>query len=123
MPSRERVEAFVAMVEDGRFVEAITRFYAEDASMQENLGRKLTGRQALIDNETAALARNAIVARKGSIALIDGDNVAVRWVFEMTPVGGGPTLVLDEIAWQRWSGDRIVDERFYYDPGTLRPPG
>lgn len=122
MPSRERVEAFVAMVERGDYVEAIEQFYAEDASMQENTGRKLSGRQALVDNEAAALARNDIVARKGSIAVVDGDHVAVRWVFEMTPRGGGPTLVLDEVAWQRWSGDRIVEERFYYDPGSLRPP-
>lgn len=36
MPKRERVMALVAMVEQGRFVEAIEEFYAEDATMQEN---------------------------------------------------------------------------------------
>lgn len=120
MPSRDRVEAFVAMVERGEYVEAIEAFYAEGASMQENLGRRLEGRDALVANEQAALTRNAIVARKGSVALVDGDRSAVNWVFEMTPLSGGPTLVLDEIAWQRWEGDRIVEERFYYDPSTLR---
>lgn len=58
-------------------------------------------------------------ARKGSIALVDGDRVAIRWVFEMTDAAG-TTRVLDEIAWQRWAGARIVEERFYYDPSQTR---
>ena len=119
MPTPARVAAFVAMVEAGQYVEAIEAFYAEDASMQENLGRTVTGRAALMDNERAALTRNTIVARKGSIALVDGDHAAIRWVFEMTDAAG-TTRVLDEIAWQRWDGDRIVEERFYYDPGQMR---
>ena len=119
MPTPARVAAFVAMVEGGQYVEAIEAFYAEDASMQENLGRTLTGRAALVENERAALTRNTIIARKGSVAMLGGDHVAVRWVFEMTDAGG-TTRVLDEIAWQRWEGDRIVEERFYYDPSQLR---
>lgn len=119
MPTPARVAALVAMVEAGQYVEAIEAFYAEDASMQENLGRTVTGRAALMDNERAALTRNTIVARKGSIALVDGDHVAIRWVFEITD-DTPTTRVLDEIAWQRWEGDRIVEERFYYDPGQMR---
>ena len=38
MPTRERVQAFIAEVEAGRFVEAIEGFYAENASMQDNDG-------------------------------------------------------------------------------------
>ena len=119
MPTPARVAAFVAMVEAGDYVEAIEAFYAEGATAQENLGRTLTSRDALVANERAALTRNIIVARKGSIALLDGDRVAIRWVFKMTD-GPGTTRVLDEIAWQRWDGDRIVEERFYYDPSQLR---
>jgi hypothetical protein len=26
---------------------------------------------------------------------------------------------MDELALQRWRGDRIVEERFYYDPAQL----
>lgn len=119
MPNPARVAALVAMVEAGQYVEAIEAFYTEDASMQENLGRTLTGRTALMDNERTALTRNTIVARKGSIALVDGDHAAIRWVFEMTD-DTRTTRVLDEIAWQRWEGDRIAEERFYYDPAQLR---
>jgi len=123
MPSRERVAEFVAMVEAGQFVEAIERFYAEEAVAFENQGPPTTGRAALVAKEQAALARSDIRTRKGSVALVDGDRVAIAWVFEITPgKGGGEVLTMDEIAWQRWDGDRIVEERFYYDPGQMKPP-
>ena len=54
--------------------------------------------------------------------LVDGDRVAIRWLFEFEFLDGR-TLRLDEIAWQRWRGDRIVEEKFFYDPAQLAPPG
>ena len=47
MPTRERVQAFVAMVEAGDYVEAIRQFYTDDATMQENLGTMRAGREVL----------------------------------------------------------------------------
>jgi hypothetical protein len=35
-------------------------------------------------------------------------------------VATGRTRRLDELARQRWQGDRIVEERFYYDPAQLQ---
>jgi hypothetical protein len=37
MPSKKIVDAFIASVVSGRHVEAIERFYAPHASMQENM--------------------------------------------------------------------------------------
>jgi len=36
MPTRERVQRLIAMAEQGKFLEAIEEFYAENATMQEN---------------------------------------------------------------------------------------
>jgi hypothetical protein len=36
MPSRERVAALIEHVEQGKYVEALQEFYADDATMQEN---------------------------------------------------------------------------------------
>ena len=114
MPSPARLAAFVALVEAGDYVKAIEDFYAEHATGQENLGRVTVGRAALIAKEEAALARGPIATMKGSIVTIGGDHAAIRWVFD---IGGG--RMLDEIAWQRWEDDRIVEERFYYDPAQM----
>ena len=48
MPSRERVRQFVASVEAGRFVEAIEEFYADDATMKENLDPPRRGKATLL---------------------------------------------------------------------------
>ena len=58
MPKRETIEAFVAMVEAGRFDTAMERFYAEDASMQENQDAPRQGLATLIEGERRTMARS-----------------------------------------------------------------
>ena len=47
-----------------------------------------------------------------------GDLVAVHWRFRFTPPEGAER-VLEEIAWQRWEGDLIAEETFFYDPAQI----
>lgn len=120
MPTRERVQAFVAMVEAGDYVEAIRRFYTEDATMQENLGDVRAGRDALAAFEEAVLKRvTSITTRPGSTFAIDGDRVIVHWVFDIVEADGA-RYSLDELAYQTWRGDLIASERFYYDPAQRK---
>jgi ketosteroid isomerase-like protein len=121
MPTRERVEQLIALVEQGRFVEAIEAFYTEDASMQENLQPPRKGRDALVAGERKVLAAFKQVRTLPVEAfLVDGDRVVINWVFEFSR-HDGRSFRQDELAWQRWRGDRIVEERFYYDPAQQRP--
>lgn len=119
MPSSERVNQFVAAVREGRYVEAIEVFYAENSSMKENLGPERQGRDLLIQHEKAVLSglKRMATQRVGAV-LIDGDRVVINWVFEMTG-NDGSVRRLDELALQTWRGDQIVQEQFYYDPGQL----
>jgi ketosteroid isomerase-like protein len=125
MPSRERVAALVAMVEDGKYVEAIREFYAEDASMQENGEPPRAGRDRLIDHEWRMLeAHREARTLPGSSYVLDGDNVVIRWTFVFTRKDG-TSFRMEELALQRWRGERIAEERFFYDPAQLqqRLPG
>jgi ketosteroid isomerase-like protein len=121
MPSRERVEAFIRLVERGEYVKAIEDFYHLHASMQENGQPPRVGRQALVEHERKVLAGlKGMRTRRVEAFLVDGDRVVVNWVFEMT-MPDGATRVMDELALQTWQGDRIAVERFYYDPAQIRP--
>ena len=121
MPTRERVQAFVAMVEANEFVEAIRAFYTDDATMQENLGDVRRGLDALVAAEEAALRRvKSITTRPGSTYAVDGDRVIVHWVFDIEQLDG-KRFTLEELAYQTWRGDRIAQERFYYDPAQRKP--
>jgi ketosteroid isomerase-like protein len=104
VPSRERVEAF----------------YADDATMQENNDPPRIGRARLIEHERKVMAASsAIEATLVDDFLLEGDRVVIRWRFDFLR-RTGEHVVLDELAYQRWRGDRIVEERFYYDPAQLR---
>lgn len=120
MPSKTIVEEFVATVVGGDHVGAIERYYHEDASMQENGAPPRVGRQTLVAHEKASLSRlQEMRTLPAQAVFIDGDRVAINWIFEM--VGkDGKTRRLDEIALQEWRDDKILRERFYYDPSVFR---
>ena len=118
MPTRERVQAFIDMVVGGDPVLAIADFYHPDATMQENLEPPRVGRDTLMRHEQAVLDRIASVhTHPDPTVLVDGDFVAVNWTFDMTD-RQGVTRRLVEVALQRWEGDRIAEEQFFYDTAS-----
>lgn len=56
MPSRDRVQALIALVERGKYVEALQQFYAADATMQENNQPPRGGLEQLIKHEQGVIA-------------------------------------------------------------------
>ena len=115
MPSRARLDEFIAVVESGDHTGAIERYYTEDATMQENASPPRVGRDVLVAHERAALARMSEVYSKCVSSVVEGDRVAIHWNFVLTEKSG---LVrrFDEIAWQEWRGEKVFRERFFYDP-------
>ena len=49
---------------------------------------------------------------------VSGDRVVIRWIFDFGWRDGSSTR-MEELAYQRWSGDRIAEEQFFYDPAQL----
>jgi len=121
MPSPETLERFIARVEANAHVEAVEEFYTEGSTMRENLAPPRIGRQAHADNERRimALARS-VQSRCVRPVLVDGDHVVVRWQFRFEWRDGSVTR-MEELAWQRWVGDRIAEEQFFYDPAQRVP--
>ena len=117
MPDRKRVEAFIAAVVGGDYVQAIADYYHDDAYMQENLSEPRRGRALLMENEANVLKRVRMHTHPNPPFGIDGDNVAINWTFDAT-APDGVTRRLIEVAFQKWKGDRILEERFYYDTAS-----
>lgn len=119
MSTRERVQELVGYVQAGRIPEAIERFYADGATMQENRQPPTVGNAANLARERAfgdSVERwHEVTAR--SIA-VDGDQVLIEWVFEYT-TREGQRIRMEEIAQQTWRDGKIVRERFFYDSATL----
>jgi len=105
-------------IAQGKILEAMERFYAPNASMQENANPPTVGLEAYIEREKQFLA-----------------NVKEFHAFEATAVATGPGLsivesemrftdqsdqevTLQQVSVQRWKDGKIVSERFYYDSGA-----
>ena len=121
MPTAETLEQFIALVERNAHVEAIEAFYAPNASMQENQSAPRRGRGDLMANERRVLAKaKTVTSACIRPVFVSGDRVVIRWVFRFEWLDGTVTRI-EELAYQRWEGERIAEETFFYDPGQLVP--
>ena len=120
MPSQTAIDRFIATVVAGRHDAAIEDFYTADASMQENFDPPRVGRDGLAARERAVMATfKSIETTCVRPVFVDGDSVVIRWQFDFRRADGGG-FRLDELAYQRWEGDKIAEERFYYDPKQMQ---
>jgi len=121
MPSKETLERFIARVESNAHVEAIEEFYTEHATMQENHEPPRRGRAALVAHEARALSMAASVESQCvRPAFVNGDRVVIRWIFQFVGKDGSRRRI-EELAYQRWEGERIAEEQFFYDPKQFVP--
>jgi SnoaL-like domain len=115
MPSRARLDEFIAVVVSGDHAGAIERYYTDDATMQENAAPPRVGRDVLVAQERATLERVSGVVTTCVSSVLEGDRVAIHWIFDFT-YPSGRTMRIDEVAMQEWRGDQIFRERFFYEP-------
>ena len=121
MPSLETLERFIARVEQNAHVEAIQEFYTENASMRENQAAPRVGREVLVANERQVLSRaESVQSTCVRPVFVRGDLVVIRWIFQFKWKSGSSTR-LEELAYQRWEGERVAEEQFFYDPSQFTP--
>ena len=121
MPTTETLERFIARVEQNAHVEAIAEFYTADATMQENQSAPRAGRDAHMAGERKVLARaKSLTSTCVRPVVVSRNTVVVRWIFRFEWLDGTVTR-MEELAWQRWEGERIAEETFFYDPAQRVP--
>jgi hypothetical protein len=121
MPTPDTLALFIARVESNAHVEAVEEFYAVDATMQENQSPPRVGRDNHAANERKVMARaKSVTSTCMHPVLVNGDHVVIRWVFHFEWLDETFTH-MEELAWQRWEGDRIAQETFFYDPAQRVP--
>jgi hypothetical protein len=121
MPATETLERFIARVEQNAHVEAVEEFYTIDSAMRENQLPARVGREAHAANERKVMARAKSVDSKCvRPVFVNGDKVVIRWIFRFEWLDGTVTR-MEELAYQRWQGERIAEEQFFYDPVQRTP--
>jgi hypothetical protein len=121
MPSPETLERFIARVEENAHAQAIEEFYAEHSTMRENQSEPRVGRDLHVANERKVLARaKSVQSQCVRPVFVNGDHVVIRWIFRFEWLDGTVTR-MEELAWQRWEGERLAEEQFFYDPAQRVP--
>jgi hypothetical protein len=116
MPTTETLDRFIGLVEQNAHVEAVEGFYTVNASMQENQSPPRVGRDLHVANERRVLSKaKNLTSRCVRPVFVNGDKVVIRWIFRFEWHDGTVTH-MEELAYQRWEGERIAEETFFYDP-------
>lgn len=102
------------MIAEGRFLEAIGRFYADDVAMVENDGQPTVGLAANLERERAFFGAAVEYWRGNLESQAVGDGVTLtEWKVELK-LTGQPAATTRQVAARRWRDGKIVHERFYY---------
>jgi hypothetical protein len=119
---RDRVRDLVSYIQNGRIIDAMYEFYADDVRMQENNSTPTVGLAANVERE------KQFVGYVKQWKSFDVDTLAVDAARGRTVVQSraefeavdGKSVKMDQVAVQTWRDGKIVHEKFYYDTGSAQ---
>ncbi len=118
---KDRLENLFRHIREGRIIDALQEFYAEDVAMQENANPPTVGLAANIEREQQFMS--GVKEWKGfevkGVGVGDGITF-YEAVFDWIATNGQP-VHLEQVTVARWRDDKIVHERFYYDASGKAP--
>ncbi|HSF10092.1 MAG TPA: nuclear transport factor 2 family protein [Nitrospirales bacterium] len=110
-----RLEDLFAYIREGRILDAINEFYAEDAAMQENNESPTVGRKANLEREKQFLSTVKEWKRFEVTAKGAGDDVTFyETVMDWVASDGTPVHV-EQVVVAKWQGGKIIHERYYHN--------
>ena len=97
------------------FPAGFDKFYADDVVMIEGNGERFAGKEVNRKREQEFFGVIEEFHGASVVSSAAGDGVSFsEWTFEVTFKGGERTK-MEQIARRTWKGDKIVEERFYYN--------
>ena len=113
MDIRKDVQGVIDGILTGKILDTFDKYYADKVVMSENGADERVGKATNRQYEEAFLANTEFHSAKVGAIVVDGNNAAVEWTFEVTPKGGS-RVVMRQVALQTWNDGKIVREAFYH---------
>ena len=115
MTLAERVAELNHLIEVGKTIVAMNRFYADEVVMQGNNETPRVSKVVCMAHEQQNLAKIQSVTAVLLNQAIDAERQIVfsEWQFTFTNLQS-QRFVLEEVSVQRWQNGYVVHERFYY---------
>ncbi|MHC4986837.1 MAG: YybH family protein, partial [Planctomycetota bacterium] len=102
-----------ALNTEGKILDGLDRFYADDCTFQEGNEEPIRGKAAQRERLSKLFA--SLKGFNGATlhAQAIGDGLSVtEWTFDMTG-GDGQPIIWNEVLVRQWDDDKVVNERFY----------
>ena len=116
---QDRLEDLFSYIREGRILDAINEFYAEDTVMQENTQPATVGREANLEREKQFLSTVKEWKRFDVSAKGVGDDVTFyETVMDWVTMDGTPVHV-EQVVVAKWQDGKITHERYYHNPGNI----
>lgn len=115
-------EQMIEDLKEGKFVEGMEAFYADDAINEEPTGAKTVGKAAIIANEKQVLANVAayhgIEVKSIGVGQDDGNGNGVTFAEYKLSVEmkDGSKFNPDQVQVTRWENGKAKHIKFYYNP-------
>ncbi|WP_428386427.1 ester cyclase [Mucisphaera sp.] len=117
MPNNVRINELLDYVRNGRIMEAMPEFYADDTVMEEPAYGKTIGLQANIEREQKFVDSVKEFKNFTADRVAVGDDFSIyENVMDWIDVNGNEIHV-EQVVVAQWKDGKIVHERFYYDRG------
>jgi ketosteroid isomerase-like protein len=112
---QDRLEDLLSYIREGRILDAINEFYAEDAVMQENNLPPTAGREANLEREKQFLSTVKEWQRFDVTAKGVGEDVTFyETVMDWVTTDGTPVHV-EQVVVAKWRNGKIIHERYYHN--------
>lgn len=105
--------ALNALNREGKILDGLDRFYADDCTFQEGNEEPIRGKAVQRERLSTMFAslKGFNGATLHSQAVGDGLSIT-EWTFDMTG-GDGESIIWNEVLVRHWNGGKVVRERFY----------
>lgn len=113
MSNRDNVQAIIDGILQGDILGTFDRFYSDDIVMSENGSNERVGKASCRAYEEEFVGGVEFHGATVGRVIIEGDQAAIEWAFDLTPKGGERT-VQKQVAVQSWLNSKVVREDFYH---------
>lgn len=120
MSYHDKAKDIYDMLAQGKLLDAFEKYYSNDVVMVEATGETRKGKEANRKFQTDFMGMIKEVHGTGVRSLAANEKDATTMVESWMDVTmkDGKRQMMEEVAVQKWKGDQIVHERFYYNMGT-----
>lgn len=116
MTFKEKAKALYDMIEEGKSMEALDHFYSENVIVHDNTSPLREGREAQREavNQWYSMVKEFHGSGVKSITSDEENGITTVESWTEITFQDGNRIKMEEVGVQKWEGDKIVHERFYY---------